>query len=505
MLKLLIDNTERQLTGKPTLTNNLSGLDVFVFNTIQETSNQVETIKNSYVQLFDDTTLLFDGYVQTEGVVHNDSEQNRSKTVLNKLSLLQNQYFYAEIQPSNVEIIAFLNQNPSGILFKNYNLYGSNKYFTDAIRKISWYSQLVELSRRFGFEFWWSYTDNCCYLGNPNDDKIEDVITLTQDSEKCILPTQAGIDYGQVFNEIFVFGGLQDTLSLDLATASNPNYPIKNKLDTLSNKTVYYIEDTTSKANYGIKQDIIAGVNFSSNNTNTANRTAYSNIMYSLAVERIIKHKDPLITINNVNYLAQDYTELTLNKIFKCNFAINGIQIIGNYLIKSSEWTIDNATQEGVRKLQLINFIDKTTPLKKLLDVLAQKTDTVLSTSNQSIPLSQTFSVPYSFAGVSYSLNNAYKYLNSYSLNITVNQLNTGNFTISSLTIDGVELINFLSSKTINTIGSITNTVDIHNSSLSASQKALLEDTASNHTILINGTGTANISVSYTINASGYV
>jgi hypothetical protein len=496
-ITLLVDGQSYLPTGNCSLTTKLSGIDQLEFSL--PISAKTTSTKNSDIQLFVGNKKVFHGIVNSETVASGDSERSNAKIALGKIALLNNFYFYEAYQVNSQNTVAFFNQNPAGLQFQSYNLSGLSLAFSDKITSQNWYSELTDVARRFGFDFWYDYELDKVLLGTPDGGKNdEDSVKIDNDylltsNQNIKLPTAFSTDYTQVYNKIFVKGGVQNQIGMELVNIFDANYPIKNAIDPLSQKTYFYIEDTKSQAMYGVKQYLIDGVNLPQNDSSINTKTNISNQLYQLALQKLKQHKIPKTTFRDIE-IYDTNNSLNHKKVITFDCEIGGLLVAGTYMISQIDTKIDRDSNQLVKKCTLVSYLDKDTQIKRLLDISTKKDDAVLSntSSGATVNITGTYdtkSNSYSFGSGNYAVPNNYKYLTSYIVGVSSNN---PNFALSGLQIDGVEMVSF------------GNSIDIINGSLSPSAKSFLSSSG-NHTVSVSGSGIGDVVLSLNVAINGVI
>lgn len=369
MLKLLINNklfdfSEAEIVWR------VSGVDDFLFSPILENNNDEFNIQDFFlyqnkVEFFDDDLILFTGF--TNSIDFSFNQGNNFKiTAKGVLETLKNAKITDEFDFKDYNIVDILNKNDFGIKFQDYNLEEYQKEFSQVVTNDSYYQLLDSLSKRFGFDFWFDYSSQICFLGKA--DKVLKISDQEVLDGKINLPSQINYQKDRIVNLIQVQGGLSGLLGLEKA---NPElqikfgYKVDEIIDKFSKKIVYFIKDNQSIKNYGMRQNLITPIDINIKNLTLEQQKEISTLLYKVAVAQLNDFKNPLIIINNLKFYQIKFADrLSLFNVFDLDLQDVSSSFFGGFKSKMQIADISfvfegRDTSEGFYNLSLVSFLSK--------------------------------------------------------------------------------------------------------------------------------------------------
>jgi hypothetical protein len=447
------------------------------------------------------------GIINEFAFADSSSEVSTRLKVDGILAKLDNFVIKSEYSAKNENLVTFLNNNPSGIIFTNYNLAPEQLYFSSKIQNKSWYDTLAELSKNIGFEFWYDYTINQCLLGSPDQ-----VITLGDEQfdfepDKFSPPTVVSYNQKTVYNRIIAKAGQLNAINLSEATNFNTNYPILESVDELGNN-YSYIEDTQSIAKYGVRELFINSPSLNQSSTGPSiSKESLANLLYQQAYRLILKHKEPQAIITGLTATGPKSLVKIGNKLrISRSFANHNRKVEGEFFVTKIDYSIDRDTDVYQYNLTLMNYLDKQSVTDNILNRFQRVDELPPNSISESDTVNIIASTNGNITAGSYTTNNSFNLgVTQYQVSISATQTTTtlgSNFVATSIAIDGVSIpINIATNNNI-----LTNATSVDISSLQSitqTQKNQIYSTG-NHNVSLTGSGNANVNISITISILGY-
>jgi hypothetical protein len=493
-LVLTLNNIEITPLGALKLDQKISSIDTLGFSfAVFEGFKRI----NYEVILKDNNVQVFRGRINNQTIIQNDNQRIVECVAFGEIYKLEN--CLTHIEKTYIgSVVDLLNTNNQGIVFENYNLQSKDLFFNSQVQIKSYLQLLEEIRTKSSIQYYFNYQTNKCYLGVPTGTgfNTNDLIYCNEENDKVTnLPTVQSIDYSKIANRISISSGTQNSIGIEFATITEPQYPKLEQNDlAFSNETYTCIEDPASIFDYGLKEDFIRGINISTANGELSNKESISNYLYKVSVDKISVLSKPQIQLQDLSYQCQNSYELNLFNVFDLDYTLLGQEINDKYIIESISRDFTEI-KDGIHKAQinLTNYIDRGFDRTRLyFDFLQAKATDQVSTTSQTIPISTSSN------SFSYSIDSKFKTVEQYNLSLTFAGI--GAFTISSIKIDSYDLTSYFSPLSFTTAGS-TNSFDITSSSLPISVKSQLE-LSGNHTLTISTA--SNINTTGTITVSGY-
>jgi hypothetical protein len=447
------------------------------------------------------------GVINDFAFADSNSEVSTRLKIDGILSKLDNFVVKSEYSAKNENLVTFLNKNPAGIVFNNYNLAPEQLTFSSKIQNKSWYDTLTELSKNIGFEFWYDYNLNQCNLGSPDQ-----IIVLTDENfdfepDKFSPPTVVSYNQKTIYNRIIAKAGQLNAINLSEATNFNTNYPILESVDELGNR-YSYIEDSQSIAKYGLRELFINSPSLNQSSAGpTISKESLANLLYQQAYRLILKHKEPQATITGLTATGPKDLVKIGNKLRITKKFPNHQRIVeGEYFVTRIEYSIDRESDTYQYNLTLMNYLDKQSVADNILNQFQRVDELPPNSLSESDTVNLTASTNGSITNGSYTTNSSFNLgVTQYQVSINATQTTTtlgSSFQATSIVIDSISIPIFVATNSNVLTGSAT--VDISAlQSLTQTQKNQIYSNG-NHNLSIVGSSDANVNISITISIVGY-
>ena len=351
MIYIKIDDTEYDVISLAKTTR-LNGIDSCKIKIGENTKDLITKIKlRKTITIFSDEIKLFEGFGEDLVVGINEVQF----MVFGKLGSLDKRNLPYEIQFTNYDLLSFLNKNPIGIIFEDYNLESYQKTFSLKFSLQSYFQALAQLSQTLGFKFWYDYSLDKCFLGTP--DKI---INISDDdilNGKVAMSQNVKIQTSKMANYLQVYGGGIDKLTLSSASSELQNLlgfsvvEQENPFDVQSKQT-FVLQDDNSIKTYGILADSIVASSVDATNLTNEGKTNASDLLLILASTELKTRKDPLIELENFIYCLDSGENFSNANIFQINAHINPNDpesdlIQDSFFITDINYIFDKTSTEG--------------------------------------------------------------------------------------------------------------------------------------------------------------
>lgn len=454
----------------------------------------------------------FSGIINNIAFADTEQEVSTKATVDGELSRLDNFAIKDKYSAQNESLIVFLNKNPAGIVFANKNLLPNQLFFSYKITQKSWYQVLTDLSKNLGFEFWYDYELQQCWLGEPDEIVVldDERFEFVKDFER---PSVVSYNFKSLYNRVIAKGGQLNSVELADANNINSNNPVVDSIDEFG-QTYSYIQDAVSITKYGVRELFIASptINQSAGSTSSLPKTQLANLLYQQALRLLLKHREPQITITGVEAIGDKNLVKIGNKLrISTLFADHNKIIAGDFFVTKIDYTIDRDTDQYKYGLTLMNYLDKQSLSDNILSRL-QKVDEIPPLNQQqlfnltSLGTIGLGGIGYALTATSYNLNDTFKLgITQYSFDLIITQTTlvsgTG-FGLTAILIDSIS-IPVSSIGVSNLVPTNSLSFDITTANLSQSQKVALYNSGV-HNIELVGQGNASVSIAIAIKVVGY-
>jgi hypothetical protein len=448
MIYIQIDNTEYDVISLAKTTR-LNGIDSCKIKIGENTKDLLTKIKlRKTIKIFSDDIILFEGF--GEDLITGINEVQF--TIKGKLSWLDKRNLPYEIQFTNYDLLTFLNKNPAGIIFEDYNLETYQKTFSIKFSLQSYFQALVQLSQTLGFKFWYDYSFDRCFLGTPNK-----TISISDDdilAGKVAMSSSVKIETSKMANYLQVYGGGIDKLTLGSASTELQNLlgfsvvEQENPYDVASKQT-FVLQDDTSVQTYGILADSIIASSVDATNLTNEGKTNASDLLLILASTELRARKDPIIELENFIYSLDSGENFSNANIFEINAHINPNNlesdlIDSSFFITDINYIFDKTSTEG----NYICTLASNLPTSSRQNTLLQNLSRSISRSSDGLS-NKVLNFVTSIGGdkeaiINFSLDTSYKKISTYEMYLVFTPVNAipSDFVNAKIFLDNFEITN---------------------------------------------------------------
>lgn len=455
MVTVLVDDKYEVDFADLLLTRRLSGVDSCSITIYPRLGHEGLVFKaileNKYVTIKEGSKIIFSGFCPLDS----ELEWNRSAipiNLVNKAYNLKNHRLYYDYKAVDLGVEDFLNSNPAGLAFQNYNIRSNNLIFSRDFSPSDWQSVLNDTVNSLDIYYWYDYNFDRVMIGKPDKPNVVNRDTITN---KYRFSNKIKVDKSKMVNRYIVKSGGIKSVSL-FDTPWNiqvlNGYTVQSKTDTKTGKTVYYIQDENSAIQYGIIEDELNLVEIKSQDLTTAAKQQAATVLHTLASIDLKSNSRPFVTLPNFQIYQTDikYSEyVDVTNVFNVDFVVNpddkfSYVIKDQFLLADISYQINGNSSDQWVNCTLVNYIPRKGRLQSLITALQSQLKTSTGyASQQSLSLNTTVS-SFEKGYVDYSIDTKFKQITRFEISFTL-LLSSGTDTIlSNFYLDGVNLTQYL-------------------------------------------------------------
>ena len=429
-------------------TTRLNGIDSCLITIAENTKDLLDKLKlRQVISIYSDETKLFEGFAEDPVTGLNQVKF----TVKGKLGWLNKRNLPYDIQFNNYDLLTFLNKNPAGIIFEDYNLEDYQKTFSLKFSLQSYFEALTQLAEAFGFKFWYDYIQGKCFVGTPNRNIFitdEDVL-----AGKVSINPEIQINTSKQANYLQVYGGGIDRLTLNSSSTELQNllgYSVteqENPFNDATGKQTFVIQDNASIETYGILADSSVASSVDARNLTNEGKSRASDLLLILGTTELKARKDPIVKLDNFIYSLDSGEDFSNGNRFVLDIHLNpndfeSDSIQESFFITDITYIFNKTTTEGNYICTLVTNLPTSSRQNKLLQNISRS----LSRSGEGIA-NKVLNFVTSIGGdteakLSFSLDTAYKKISTYEMYLIFTPINATftDFVKARIFLDGNEI-----------------------------------------------------------------